>query len=453
VLSMKSSHVLVLALALTMAEGMLARLLAEEAAPLPPAGGGVTSTAADQAAVTEEEKPWPSEFFRSLVFSGYLETSYTYNFQSPDPPAGVENVGRIFDIWDNEFMLNAFMLNVERPVDEEHWVGFKVTPFIGEDAEITQAYGLFKTNETVETPIDTDGDGQFDAIEESEVTVSDGNFDLLNAYISGYVPQTRTTIKLGKMETTVGAEVIQAPYNDNFSRSYLFGFAIPYTHTGIMAFQPVLTRAAGTVDMLTLGLGISNGWDNVKDLNDAKLFHFMASFAPCDEFSVAGNLLYSTSEQADDSSHARTLFDLVATVKPIPTFQDLKFLLNFDWAGEQGAAVNGGYAHWYGFSGITKLDFSLSRESAKDWYVAMRGEFFNDADGARTSGLVPNDGLFLYELTFTLGYRPTTFLLLRTEVRYDKADQDVFYHDGGSAAGEPNENHQTTLAFDASFLF
>jgi hypothetical protein len=379
------------------------------------------------------EPSWPSEFFKSLLFSGYLETSYTWNFQTPRPATGNENRGRIFDLHHNEFMLNQFELAVEKPVDADHPVGFKVDVLAGQSAPVVQSVGLFSN--------DFDGDGVFE---------SDGNLDLVEAFIQGLIPSTNTKIKLGKWTTPIGAEVIWRPSNDNFSRSFLFGFAIPFTHTGILVTQPILKRDAEEKDMLSVSGGLANGWDQVKDVNDAKMFLASATLSPADAFSLSGNLAFSSSEQAGgDNGNNRTLLDLYTTIYPLAEDTALKLLLNFDWGGEQGAGVGGGYASWYGFAGIVRYDLS------DQWFIAGRGEFFSDSDGARTAAAfapAANTSVDLYEMTFSVGYKPVENLLLVGELRYDKADEDVFF-DGSGAAGAPDENHQTTIAFDAVFTF
>ena len=70
-------------------------------------------------------------------------------------------------------------------------------------------------------------------------------------------------IKFGKFVTMHGAEVIEAKDNLNISRSLLFGYAIPFTHTGIRAGYQFSDSLAGY-------FGINNGWDNVKDNNKSK---------------------------------------------------------------------------------------------------------------------------------------------------------------------------------------
>jgi hypothetical protein len=323
-------------------------------------------------------------------------------------------------------------VDIEKPVSEESPVGFKVTPLVGQTAPVIQSVGLFSN--------DFDGDGVFE---------SDGNLDLTEAYIQGLIPSTETTIKFGKWITPVGAEVINSSQNDNFSRSFLFGLAIPFTHTGLYVTQPILKRDAESAMLLAGSVGLANGWDNVRDLNDAKALIGNLTFTPTDDLSLAGNLVWSNSEVPDNNSSDRTLFDLVATVFPLAEDHRLKFLLNFDIAGEEDAAVGGGYAQWWGFAGIVRYDLT------DQWYLAMRGEVFEDDDGARTAALFggTSPDTNLYGLTLTLGYKPIDSLLLRGELRYDHADQDVFFSDDGGAGGTPDENYQTTIAFDAVFMF
>jgi len=418
-------------------------------------------TASEFDSVKEKELPWPSEFFKSLQFKGFLDTSYTFNLANAHPGEGPDNRGRIFDIYSNQFMLNSFLLQVEREVNPDQILGFKVTPMIGQDTAVTQAVGLFK----------------------DDTGTSQGSLDLLNAYLQGYVPWTGTKVKVGKFETTAGAEIIEAPWNDNFSRSFLFGYAIPFTHLGIMLDQP-LVQHEDQSNLLAVSVGVSNGWDNVHDLNQAKMIHTNATFSPCDEFSLAGNFFFSFSEQpsviVEDAAttggdgYARRLFDLVATIKPLDGFKEdlgalgsLKFLLNLDVADEEHAIIDAGsvdpldplpaverYAQWWGFSGIARMDFALFNEKHEDWFVAVRGEYFDDVDGARTQGLLGgNTGMDLWEMTFTLGYQPMPSLLLRTEFRYDKASENVFYRRSGDAAGDPDRSYQATIAFEAAFLF
>jgi len=401
------------------------------AAALSPGLMGQVETEAPVAAKEpeKEEESKVLSFFKSINLDGYLETSYTYNARGPNTPAPpVENVGRVFDVESNEFSLNAVELRAVKNVDENNFVGFKVDGLVGQTAKFIQSEGLFKQG-----------------------GASTSDIDLVQAMMMVYVPGVGATIEAGKFITHAGAEVIYSPENDNFSRSYLFGYAIPFTHTGVMWNQPLLKRGDDE-PLLNINGGVANGWDNVKDLNDAKMFHLQGVLTAMDGLSFWANLFWSGSEQAGDNANSRTLMDLVLDFRPLQMMnveggEALKFLLNFDWGGEEGAnIVTGGYADWFGLAGIVRYDFS------DQWYVAGRGEVFQDDGLSRTLGFgapfvaAGGDDLTVSELTFTLGYLPWEALLLRGEVRADWSDERVF--NGPDAQDKYN---QLTFAIDAIF--
>ena len=70
---------------------------------------------------------------------------------------------------------------------------------------------------------------------------------------------------VGKFVTPIGAEVIESQDNWNYTRSILFGYAIPFYHVGVRA-----TLAAS--DKVTLTGFLLNGWNNSSELNGDKTF-------------------------------------------------------------------------------------------------------------------------------------------------------------------------------------
>jgi hypothetical protein len=88
---------------------------------------------------------------------------------------------------------------------------------------------------------------------------------------------------------------------------------------------------------------------------------------------------------------------------------------------------------WWGFAGIINQDLSDAVG------VAFRGEYFDDNDGARLGV----DALNIWEITFTTNIKIRENLLVRPEIRYDEANQDVFN-------GRDNE---LTTAIDVAYMF
>jgi hypothetical protein len=83
-------------------------------------------------------------------------------------------------------------------------------------------------------------------------TGTDDEFDVQEAF--GQYAVGAFTFIGGKFATLAGAEVTESPADFNFTRSILFGYAIPFTHTGV---RLKMETAGGT----TFSLGVNNGWD------------------------------------------------------------------------------------------------------------------------------------------------------------------------------------------------
>jgi hypothetical protein len=325
---------------------------------------------------------------------------------------------------------------VEKTATDDSWVGVRIVAMVGQDARWIHSAGLF------------DAGG----------TVSGGeDFDLTDAYLTVKVPEKvfpfPTTFWIGKFETTHGAEVISSVANLNYSRSYLFGYAIPFTHTGVMANTTWVKRGDG--ELLGTGFGVVNGWDNVKDNNSGKGLMPQIRFNPCDEFETHAEGIFGP-EQDNTDSNWRGLVDWNATLTPFArapekTFlaglKGLSFTGNLDYGWEEHAALGtgaAGYAKWYGIAGYVK--YVPPCECLKNWYLGFRGEWFKDQDGARTTSVLNAVGLTeaaYWELTTTLAYRPFDNLLVRGEYRYDRSDESVF---AGHTSG--TSNNLQTFAVD-----
>ena len=151
---------------------------------------------------------------QGLGISGYVDTSYVYNFNRPDAGGTRTNRGRVFDLNANGFTIQAGELVLEKASSDASPIGFRTDLFFGDDAELIHSTGLGATTDFI---------------------------DLEQAYVTYKAPVgSGLDLKAGKFVTLLGAEVIESPSNWNFSRSYLFGYAIPFTHTGVLASYPVL---------------------------------------------------------------------------------------------------------------------------------------------------------------------------------------------------------------------
>jgi hypothetical protein len=315
-------------------------------------------------------------------FGGLMYGSYNYNFNSPD--SGSNNM-RIFDQNHNDFTMDLLQLEVSK--ETESGVGFHAVLDYGETAGLIQS--------------DWGGDLAH-------------NFEVQQAYMTyTFGVGNGVEMKFGKFATLLGGEVIESPYNPNVSRSFMFGYAIPFTHTGVL-FSTALN------DNISLTAGVVNGWDNVRDNNNGKTF--LGSLGL--EF---GDLAWTFNgvfgAEDDDSGSSKTgVFDTVLTYSPM---ENVDLLANFDY-GTASEQVGGDDADWTGLSGIVTLGGGLLDEGLADWSFALRGEWFSDQDGYRTG--IDQD---LREVTGTFKWQMTENMQARLEFRHDWSNQDVFNDGSG----------------------
>jgi hypothetical protein len=349
---------------------------------------------------------------------GHAEGSFTYNFADP---AGDVNAGRVFDIENADPTFNQLDLTIERTVDvsKKSWdVGFRVEGIWGGDARFIHANGLFDYDfATYGTSITQNG--------------PDEQFDLAQTYVDLAVPVGNgLLVRAGKTFSPIGYESVNPTSTPFYSRSYLFGFAVPFTHTGVMASYRLSPQ------WLVEG-GAFRGWEQaLEDNNDGLSYHAKLVWtSPDEKWNLTGQVVTGP-EQTDDEDDFRTLFDFIATYA---VTERLTFAANADFGFESDAATDGGDAQWYGIAGYAsyKLSDRLTLNGRAEW--------FNDDDGAR--GL----GTDVYEVTAGLSIRPFpgddigSNLLIRPEIRADFAADDVF--DGGT------ESSQFTAAIEAIFTF
>ena len=236
-----------------------------------------------------------------LGMSIYFQGGYTFNFETPD--SGI-NRQRIFDQKDNSFLIDLAQIQFAKdpPVGG---LGYKLKLSAGETAKYIHSAGLGNPND---------------------------EFDLTEAYVD-YVAPLGSGLKLrfGKFVTYHSAEVIEAKDNFNYSRSFLFNFAVPFTHTGFMAGYKFS-------EAFTANLYLVNGWDVTDDNNKGKTFGAGFVVTPIDPLQLTFNFMYGP-EQPNNSSNNRFLFDWIGAFKAT---KNLTFMANVDYAHEENDPLNGG---------------------------------------------------------------------------------------------------------------
>jgi hypothetical protein len=253
----------------------------------------------------------------------------------------------------------------------------------------------------------------------------------------------------GKFVTLAGAEVINPTTDSNFSRSILFGYAIPFTHTGLRG-----TYAFS--DQVSLTLGVNNGWDQLSDANKDKTVEFGLTLTPIKAFTfvVDGYLgkepLGIVNNVATAAEGQRYLVDVVATWAVNDKFT---IMANYD-NGQQKDDTFGAAKNKYQWNGAAiYFNYALTDQ----WSASLRGEYFNDKDGYRTGvvDVLSGDGQKWKEATLTLAYAPSKHFVLRIEGRYDKSNIDgAFIKDTNSTTGALDvTDNQSSIALEGMYKF
>ena len=102
------------------------------------------------------------------------------------------------------------------------------------------------------------------------------------------------------------------------------------------------------------------------------------------------------------------------------------FGLDAVFGTEQGLRAGGGSAEWSGGAAYFRRYFSSG------FSLALRGEVFDDRDGARTG-----TAQRLTEFTLTPEARLTPHMLVRADLRVDRSDDSVFEKRGGTTEAQP----------------
>jgi len=372
---------------------------AEEAKPDAPSDAKPEVKAESKPAISPEDiKNIVNGIKDYLGLSIYLQGGYTFNFRNPDSGT---NRQRIFDQDANSFLLDLAQIQFAREAPLGG-VGYKLKLSFGETAKYIHSTGLGDPGDA---------------------------FDLTEAYVNYVAPLgSGLKVQFGKFATYHGAEVIEARDNFNYSRSFLFNYGIPFTHTGFLVGY-TFSKA------LTTNLYLVNGWDTFNDNNKGKTFGTSFVVTPIEPLSMNFNFMYGP-EQSDNSSHYRFLADWVGTFKAT---KNLTFTINADYANEEKDPLNGGKnSRWYGIAGYAKYDFT-------DWLSAsIRAEYFGDTNGVRT-GIAQS----LKGITFTPEFRILKNLLVRPEYRHDWSNKDAF----DSKNTTFTKKSQDTIAFSVMYTW
>lgn len=383
------------------------------------------------AAAADKIAPRTLAFLEQTSVSGYVQTSFQYTLDHHGAP-GVAG-GRQFNNSGTSFSVDQVKLTLESPLDENEFAaGYRVDLLAGSNAR----------------RIHPSGDGPLDAEQ---------------AYVNFRLPLGHgLEVKFGRFATPAGAEAIDAPVNWFYSHSYIFSFGEPFTHTGaLLSYR--------WNDALDTQLGVVNGWDVAQDNNSAKTLLGRAGLTLLDGKLRNAVTIIGGPEQPGNDSDWRWIADDVLTWQP--PMENLTLMINGLYGHEDSALDSAGFRH----NGAVAW-WSTAVAARYQWTplvtLAMRYEYFSDADGARTDaarGIRPligpdptpamgfaRRGGVDYQAVTCSAWLTRVFpnFTPRLEVRWDRASEPVLRPraaSSGTVIGA--ETTQVTFSLDAVYVF
>jgi len=372
----------------------------------------------------EEEKP--KTFWDENTLFGYIENSLVWN--TGRASRGNHNELRFYD-FQGSYTFNVGEFSIKKDPSERYPFGYGLVltagiPGTSNDSQKNHALGMFR------------------GLDDQFAFRNTANFDVQEAYASYQIPiGSGLTLKAGKFVTLLNYEVIEAPNDLNFSRSFLFTFSAPLTHVGaLLTYQPL--------SWLSVTFGTVVGWDDAKDNNSTMSYTGQFAFTPIKD--MTANLNWITgAEQNHNNGDPRTVLDFVFNYTG---FKNLTLGLNVDYGWEYDEAYlkstgtrQDNNASWWGWAAYAAYDWTEKLRTA------LRLEYFKDAEGVRTQLSPPGNKLDLWEVTLTAQYKVWKGLVARVEYRHDSANQKTF---SIRAPGYvPTGKTQDTISFDLYYLF
>jgi predicted porin len=332
--------------------------------------------------------PAPSPEPSKIDVGGYVDTYYGYSFNRTDPQL------RSFDVQHNTFSLSAAELNFTKTATADSRVGFRTDVWFGKAADLTAAYEP-----------ESDGKEIYKHVQQAYVSLLTGKLQW----------------DAGKFMTAMGAEVTESQDNWNYTRSILFGYAIPFYHVGL--------RATYTVDpKLTLGAQLVNGWNNASENNGDKTVHLSLTLRPNAKLTWVAN--YMVGKEAPDTASVRDVRNLFDTTLTYTATARLSLMANVDYGKE-------GPVEWWGVAAYAKY------QATPAWAAVGRYEYLDDTKG----GFMTIGGK-AQSVTLTSDHQVAGGLKARLEYRLDRTDHPFFTSADGSA-----KDSQTTVTVGLVYAF
>jgi len=321
----------------------------------------------------------PGVLAGQVKLTGFAEASYAYSRHSSGDSI---IVGRLYDRFHNQYMLNALAVVLDRPYDAAKFsAGFHTELMFGQNATLIKSAGV-------------DLGAQL---------------DIPHLYVTLNVPTAGgkgggVQLKFGRIPTLLGLEVIETYVNPNWSEGNQFIYVENFTGLGA-SLEAKLNK------YVDAQFRVINGWDLVRDNNRRKSVMGRVGLYP-DAATSIGIVGFWGPEQPNNNLANRYGVQGLLWRK----VGKAGLWMQADYGKEENAA-------WWALGGWTTYDVSAAIG------LALRGDYVNDENGTRTSGVLgfpANTGHRFGSATATLNVRAWPGAIVRPELRYDRSTLHAF---------------------------
>ncbi len=423
-------------------------------------GAGEPTTVVGKEEVAEEQEPTPLMKLLGIEDSpvkvyGWIQNSFTGNTNGNG--ASRTNFGVQPNWQANKWMGNQYYFVIENPLEQEDELnfGFRLDNLFGNDWLFNHMQGLL--------------DGVF------QPAGSFAGYDPAQFYAEAHLPiltEGGLDVKGGRWYTLAGYETVPAIARPMLSVPYMFYYGQPFTHMGVLTTLHVSDR-------VNLYNGTINGWDRF--INERYQWGYIGGFSwtsrdertslaftsvwgpnqypsflpSTQQYYATGYVNVPSIAGLDNPGYHRNDRTLFTTVLTQRWSDKLTQVIETDQGWERsvpglaspivdGVVQNGASksAQWQSFGNW--FLYSFNDKLTGVW----RSEIFWDQQGVRT-GL--NDGSRFvgdrfHEITLGLIWKPTPWIWVRPEARYDWTQFHPAYTDN-------TRKEQFTLGFDVIVLF
>jgi hypothetical protein len=292
-------------------------------------------------------------------------------------------------------------------------------------------------------------------------TVSLYGLSLPQAYAEMFIPVGNgITVKAGHFYSGMGIESVMSPENFFYSHSYSFMYGSPTTLTGMTATAKLSSRFSAM-------LGFSRGWNIFDKANDNLSGLAGLEWKSFDKRTALSflihsgreSLIYSNSGESVLNGDNRTGYALTLQHQLAPRwYYALEHTFGYEKNGAALDLLDGtrGTARWYSFAHYLQWKWS------ERFALGLRGEWFRDngqsriqKDAVVTSGLYHLEGEDYFQITLGANWKPTRYITIRPEIRYDWSNVVRRYEVTNVAAGiySNDKKQMFSFAIDGIFRF